>query len=289
MVTAAAPSILVLYDRLRPEERMLFEAFERMGVGFAKVYAPHLGIDFAELDRFRELGRVVLQRCLSQTRGLGLTKIFEATGARVINSSEVVATCGDKLFTNVHLARDGIPTPRTAVAFDSETALELCEQLGYPVVMKPVVGSWGRLVSRLSDRDAVGAVIEHREMLGGPQHKVYYLQEYIEKPGRDIRAFVVGEEVVAAIYRHSSHWITNTARGATATNCPVTEEIEHLALSAARSVGGGILAVDLLESERGVLVAEVNHTMEFRNSVATTGVDIPGAVVNYLEAALVRA
>lgn len=278
--TSNAPRIAVLYDRLRPEEKMLFEAFEREGVPFDALYAPQLQVDFNRLEPLARFD-VVLERCLSQTRGLALARVFEALGALVVNRPSVIETCGDKLATNAALSRCGVPTPRTGVAFGAEQVLDLCERFGYPVVMKPVVGSWGRMVARLSDRDAVEAVLEHKETLGGPQHKVFYVQEYIRKPGRDIRAFVVGGEVIAAIYRSSGHWVTNTARGAVATNCPLTEELVAVTRRAAQAVGGGVLAIDLLESERGLLVVEVNHTMEFRNSVSTTGVDIPAHVVRY--------
>jgi [lysine-biosynthesis-protein LysW]--L-2-aminoadipate ligase len=175
------------------------------------------------------------------------------------------------------------------VAFTSEAVLDLCERFGYPVVLKPVVGSWGRMVSKLSDRDAVEAVLEHKEVLGGPAHKVFYVQEFVRKPGRDIRAFVVGGTVIAAIYRTADHWITNTARGGVASNCPVTDDLEAAALGAADAVGGGVVAVDLMESERGILVTEVNHTMEFRNSVTTTGVDIPAEVVRFASSLVVPA
>jgi [lysine-biosynthesis-protein LysW]---L-2-aminoadipate ligase len=278
------PRIAVLYDRLRPEERMLFDAFERQGVEVDQLYAPHQAFEFGAASRRHD---VVLERCVSQTRGLALARLFEALGSLVVNATDVIETCGDKLATNAVLARDGVPTPRTGVAFTSEATLELCESIGYPVVLKPTVGSWGRMVSRLSDRDAVEAVLEHKEVLGGPAHKVFYVQEFVRKPGRDLRAFVIGDEVVAAIYRTSEHWITNTARGGVATNCPLDDELVERSLGAARAVGGGIVAVDLVESERGLLVVEVNHTMEFRNSVATTGVDIPGLVVRHL-AALAR-
>lgn len=260
---------------------MLFEAFDRTGVAFEKVYAPDLSVEFdslAELARFD----VVIERCVSQARGLAMARLFEAAGAVVLNPSRVIEICGDKLATNAALARAGVPAPRSGVAFNREGVHDLCERFGFPVVMKPVVGSWGRMVSRLSDRDAVDAVLEHKEVLGGSGHRVHYLQEYVEKPGRDIRVFVVADQVVAAIYRNSDHWITNTARGAVATNCPLTEEIVRVSAAAASAVGGGILAVDLLESDRGLLVVEVNHTMEFRNSVATTGVDIPGLVARHV-------
>ena len=277
---AAPPRIAVVYDRLRPEEKLLFGAFERAAVPFEKLYAPQLMCDFSCLSELPQYD-VVLGRCVSQTRGLAFSRIFAALGARVLNAPEVIETCGDKLATNAALARAGIPTPRTGVAFDTESAIRLAERFGYPVVLKPTVGSWGRMVSRLNDQDALEAVLEHKETLGGPQHKVFYLQEFVHKPGRDIRAFIVGGEVVAAIYRTSEHWVTNTARGAVASNCPLYDELVEVSLGAARAVGGGVLAVDLLESERGLLVNEVNHTMEFRNSVTTTGVDIPAKVVGH--------
>jgi [lysine-biosynthesis-protein LysW]---L-2-aminoadipate ligase len=274
------PRLAVVYDRLRPEERMLFDAFDRERIDAVRVYAPHQAFDFAALPpRPFDL---VLGRCVSHTRGLALARLYEALGSVVVNASGVIETCGDKLATNAALARSGVPTPRTGVAFTVDAALELCESFGYPVVLKPVVGSWGRMVSRLSDRDAVEAVLEHKEVLGGPAHKVFYVQEFVRKPGRDIRAFVIGDRVVAAIYRTSDHWITNTARGGAASDCPLHDDLVDLTLRAARAVGGGVLAVDLLESdERGLLVIEVNHTMEFRNSVVTTGVDIPALVVRH--------
>lgn len=279
-LTKPIPRIAVVYDRLRPEERMLFDAFEREAIPFDQIYAPHIAVDFSREQPFTQY-EVVIERCVSQTRGLELARIFTAYGVTCINHPSVIETCGDKLATNAALARHGVPTPRTGVAFETEAILKLCDDFGYPIVMKPVVGSWGRMVSRLSDRDAVEAVLEHKEILGGPAHKIFYIQEFVRKPGRDIRVFVVGDTVIAAIYRNSEHWITNTARGASASNCPLTDDIVDISLRAATAVGGGVVAVDLVESERGLLVVEVNHTMEFRNSVTTTGVDIPALVVRY--------
>ena len=201
---------------------------------------------------------------------------------KVINPAHVIELCGDKLATNARLHAAGVPTPRTGVAFDGEAALELIESIGYPVVLKPTVGSWGRMVSKLNDRDAAEAVIEHKEVLGGPQHGIFYVQELIHKPGRDIRAFVIGGVCIGAIYRTSPHWITNTARGATASNCLVTPDIAGLSVKAAAAVHGQIVAIDLMEDpERGLMVIEVNHTMEFKNSVGTTGVNIPRLMGEY--------
>lgn len=278
----AGRRVVLVHDRLRPEEELLFAAFEELGVELERIYAPRLALDLERLPQ----ADVVLLRCVSQTRCMALAHVYEAAGAVAVNSAAVIQTCGDKLATSAALVAAGIPTPRTGVAFDETGVLELCEQFGWPVVMKPVVGSWGRMVVRLSDRDAVAAVLAHRESLGGPQHRIHYVQEYVEKPGRDIRAFVVGNEVICAIYRTSDDWITNTARGAVASNCPVTPELEELALRAAAAVGGGMLAIDLLEASGGLQVIEVNHTMEFRNSIRTTGVDIPARMAGYVRSLL---
>jgi [lysine-biosynthesis-protein LysW]--L-2-aminoadipate ligase len=194
----------------------------------------------------------------------------------------VADTCGDKLWTSAALKHADVPQPEVRVAFTPASAVEAIEAMGYPVVLKPVIGSWGRMVAKINDRDAAEAILEHREVLGNYQHNVFYIQEYIRKPGRDIRAFVVGERTIAAIYRSSEHWITNTARGGKGTACPVTPELDEICVRAARAVGGGVLAVDILEDTvRGYLINEVNHTMEFHTSVPATGIDIPGAVIDY--------
>lgn len=279
--------LAVLYDRIRPDEKMLFEALDDLGVPYDKVYTPQLTVTFDEQGRAAVPWKVAIERCVSQSRGHGVTRALEGFGVKVINPAHVIELCGDKLATNAALHAHGLPTPRTGVAFDGDTALNLIESMGYPVVLKPTVGSWGRMVSRLNDRAAAEAVIEHKEVLGGPQHGIFYMQELIDKPGRDIRAFVVGGECIGAIYRTSEHWITNTARGAKASNCPVTPEIADLAVRAAAAVHGQIVAIDLVEDPAaqnewgGLKIIEINHTMEFKNSVATTGVNIPRRMGEY--------
>ncbi len=276
--------IAIVYDRPRPEEKMLFAAFEQAGIPFEKIYAPHLDFDLSKLGKFADL-KVIIERCLSQSRGLAISRMFETFGVLPINRSSVIEICGDKLATNAVLAKANVPAPRTGIAFDYDRVLKLCEDFGFPVVMKPTVGSWGRLISKINDIDTLETVLEHKEVLGGPQHKIFYIQEFVKKPDRDIRAFVVGDSVIAAIYRHSKHWVTNTARGGSATNCPLNDDLVNISLQAANAVeagvNGGVVAVDLIESDRGLLVVEVNHTMEFRNSVTTTGVDIPMKVALY--------
>ncbi len=279
MTTALSTRVAILASRIRVEEKHLIAAFEAHGVTPTLISDEEL---ILPVDGEPLPYDVILERSVSTTRGLYALRLLEAMGNIVINSYQTASTCADKLLTTVALQEAGVPQPRVEVAFTPESALKAIEQMGYPVVIKPVFGSWGRLLARINDRDAAEAILEHKEVLGSPQHNVIYIQEYVRKPGRDIRAFVVGDECICAIYRHSEHWITNTARGGKAENCPVTPEIGGLVVQAAHAVGGGVLAVDLLESPaRGFLVNEINHTMEFRNSIVPTGVDIPGRVVEY--------
>ncbi|MBM4422736.1 MAG: lysine biosynthesis protein LysX [Chloroflexi bacterium] len=271
----------VLLSRVRVEEKWLFEALEKRGLEYDKIDDREAKFNFDAPGGWLAYD-VVLERSISFGRGLYATQVLNAWGVPTVNMASVAATCGDKLATTAALMRANVPQPNVRVAFTAESALAAIEEMGYPVVLKPVVGSWGRMVSRINDRDAAEAILEHREVLGNYQHQIFYIQELIRKPGRDIRAFVVGDETICAIYRTSEHWITNTARGGKGSTCPVTPELNKVCVEAANAVGGGVLAVDVLEDpNRGLLINEINHTMEFHTTVPTTGVDIPGYIVEY--------
>jgi len=269
----------LLCSRLRVEEKLLRDALVHRGLDVEIVDDRELALPLRGGTRRWD---AVLERSLSQTRGLAMLRVFESWGVPTINRHTVAAACAGKLDTSALLEAAGVPTPETVVAFSPEGALRAAEELGYPVVLKPVTGSWGRLLARINDRDSAEALLEHKALLGGPEHSVFYMQRHVDKPGRDIRAFVVGDEVVCAIYRESAHWVTNTARGATTRNCPVDSTLRNLSLRAAAAVGGGVLAIDLLEDGDRLLVSEVNATMEFRNSIDVTGVDIPGRVADHV-------
>jgi [lysine-biosynthesis-protein LysW]--L-2-aminoadipate ligase len=268
-----------LYTRLRVEEKYLLEELEKYND--VEILRINDGESFFDIHQLPEAVDVLFERSISYSRGLYISRIFEAHGIPVVNSPLVAERCGDKYLTSQILAQNGIPTPRVFMAFDEDSALRAVEAMGYPCVLKPVVGSWGRLLAKVENREMAETLIEHKATLG-VHHQVFYIQEYIDKPGRDIRAFVIGEEAICAIYRSSENWITNTARGGIATNCPITDEIAELCQRAARAVGNGLLALDLFETDNGLTVNEINHTMEFRNSIATTGVNIPKRMAEYV-------
>ena len=268
-----------LHSRIRLEEKLLIEELNRHPQ--IEIMRINDGANFFDITQKPAEVDIVLERSISYSRGLYLSRIFEANGIPVVNPSTIAERCGDKYVTSQLLAQYGIPTPRVLMAFDPESALQAVETMGYPCVLKPVVGSWGRLLAKIDSPTMAQAIIEHKSSMG-VNHQIFYVQEYIEKPGRDIRAFVVGEEVICAIYRTSENWITNTARGGEASDCPITPEIAKLCQQAAQAIGFGLLAVDLLETPDGLTIIEVNHTMEFRNSIHTTGVNIPAKMVDYL-------
>jgi [lysine-biosynthesis-protein LysW]--L-2-aminoadipate ligase len=269
-----------LHSILRVEEKRLIDEFRtRPGVELEKI---------DDRERFFDLHKndfgfdVVIERCINHSRAVHTLKIFNDFGIPTVNTFEVAEVCGSKFLTTQALIKTGVPTPKCYMAFTPESALAAMDELGYPCVIKPNTGSWGRLISKINDRDAAEAILEHKQILGSYHHSIFYIQEYVEKHGRDIRSFVVGDRCIAAVYRYSPHWITNTARGGKTDNCPITDEVHDLSVRAAKAVGGGVVAIDLFETPAGLSVNEVNYTMEFRNSITVTGVNIPAKVVDYV-------
>lgn len=269
----------ILHSTIREEEKLILAAAKKRGIEALLVDVRE---EIFNPEVYKANFDLALERCVSTVKGIYATRFLESLGIPVVNSSSVASVCEDKFLTSVALQKSGVPTPQFALVFSIEQAKEAVEQLGgFPIVLKPNLGSWGRLLAKVNDIDSLEAIIEHKDVLGSPQQKVIYIQKYINKPGRDIRAFVIDNKVICAIYRNSSHWITNTARGGMATNCPLTPDLRSISKKASKAVGGGILAIDIFETENGLSVNEINHTMEFKNSESPTGVCISGAIVDY--------
>lgn len=274
----------LLHTTIRSDEKLILEA----------AIKRHVTLKFLDVreqifnpQTFIPSFDIALERCVSTIKGSYATRFLESLGVMVVNSSHIATVCEDKFLTSLALQKAGIPTPAFALAFTLKQAEKAVEELGgYPVVIKPNLGSWGRLLAKVNDIDALEAIIEHKEVLGSPHQKTFYIQQFIKKPGRDIRIHVIGGKVTSAIYRQSSHWITNTARGATPLACSIDKDLESIAKKVGDAIGEGILGIDILETDGGYLVNEVNHTMEFQNVQRVTGIDVAGKIVEYCQALL---
>lgn len=275
----AAPRLGILVSRLREEEKLILAAAQERGVATTLLFDRALAFDLSGPQP--PAVDLVLDRCVAHTRGGYALRAFDALGLPTLNSSAAAALCDDKAAMSLAFARAGVPQLRTALVFGTEGALAIGERFGYPLVVKPVAGSWGRLLARVNDPAALVALLAQKGALGGPQHSVFYLQEYMRKPGRDIRAFLLGGEVIAASFRTAEHWITNVARGAVSSACAVTPEIAAVAGAAARAVGAELAGVDLIETPDGLKVIEINAGAEFKGLRATTDFPIAGRILDY--------
>ncbi len=280
----SSASLVILYDTVRWEEKSLYQAAKRKGVKECHLLdCKDLVIDLNRPDPFF-MEKTTIQRTVSYFKSLHSTAALEGMGGSIINPLNTAIICGNKLFCHAVLQKDNIRTPKSVTAFSENSALRALERVGYPAVIKPTIGSWGRLIALLKDKDAAKAVFEDRQHMF-PLYHVYYLEEFVNRPPRDIRAIVIGGSIAAAIYRYSgdNEWKTNMALGGRAENCPITKELEDVCVRASEAVGGKVVGVDLMEDERhGLVVHEVNNTTEFKNTVKVTGIDIPGLVVEYV-------
>lgn len=273
----------VLYSRIRKDEKLLLSELRSRDHEVTKIDVRNARFGLTEGPPALEETDIVLDRCLATSRSIYVTRFVDAYGHPVVNTPHTAQVCADKVLCSLALSGADIPTPRTEVAFTMESALDIIDEFGYPCVLKPVIGSWGRLMAKIDSRSAAEAILEHKETLGHYEHKIFYIQEFVEKPGRDIRVVAADGAPIAAMARSSDHWLTNAARGATTNEFVVTDEVRDLVERASEAVGNGLLGVDLMETGDSYTVHEVNHTVEFKALNETTDVDVPAAVVDWLE------
>jgi [lysine-biosynthesis-protein LysW]--L-2-aminoadipate ligase len=278
------PILSLLYDRIRTEEKLIINTAEKKGIELRPIDVKDLHLVITDPNKDKEIfGDIAIERCVSYFRGLHLTAILEGKGIKVINPYSIMSICGNKMLTSILLAKNGIPTPKTIVAFTKEEALKAIEEIGFPAVIKPVFGSWGRLIAQVKDKDIAQVILEHREEINNPLYQIYYIQEMIERPPRDIRCIVIDNEIIASIYRYSSpeDWRTNIARGGRAEVCNLTEDMKEIILKTSEIIGGGVLGIDAMESKNGIVIHEVNATVEFKGAMSASGIDIPGKIIEY--------
>ncbi len=271
----------ILLSQVRVEEKNILAAAAKRGIEVVPVYDREVHFDltrrtFPDVD-------IVLDRSLVHSRAEYSLRLLDSWGIPTVNTYQASQVCDNKFQTTLALVEANVPTLRTMIAYTPESALAAIEEMGYPAVLKPNMGSWGRLLAKVNTRASAQAVLEHKATLGSFHHSIFYIQEYINKPGRDIRAFVVGDKVIAAMFRNAEHWVTNTARGATSTHADLTPEMEEMSLAASAAVGGEIMGVDLIETNEGLKVLEINVGAEFHGLMETTDVDIAGEILSYVE------
>lgn len=271
----------IIHTTIREDEKLLMQAGKHRGVSVETI---DIRTRILDPVHYTSSHNVIIERCISTTLGMHATMFLETLGIPVVNGTAIAQICEDKFTTSLRLYKKGIPTVPFVMVFSEPEALRAVEMLGgYPVVLKPTAGSWGRLLAKINDRDALEGVIEQKMVLGTPPHKALYFQKYIEKPGRDIRVTVVDNHAVCAIYRETSHWVTNTARGAEAKPCTVDSDLEKISIAASKAVGGGVLGIDVFETDSGYVINEINHTVEFKNVQRVTGVDVAGTIIEYCQ------
>lgn len=275
--------VCIVFDRLRAEEKMLQKEALELGHDALMLDAKITQINTDSKREDFDLGDIVLERCVSYFRGLHFTASLEFMDIPVLNKFEVANVCGNKMFMTLLLKKNNVPTPKTYFSFSSESAAENLEKVGFPLVIKPVIGSWGRGVMPLKDKDTMEAVFEIRDITDNPHDRIYYLQELIQRPPRDIRIITVGDEPIAAMYRKSlGGFKTNIALGADPELCEITKEMEDMAVKASKAMGGGILGIDMMEDdERGLVVHEVNNTVEFKGLARVAQRNIPKEMVEF--------
>ncbi|GAB3314691.1 lysine biosynthesis protein LysX [Haloplanus rallus] len=273
----------LLYSRIRRDEKLLLSELRDRDHEVTKIDVRKERFNIGDAPETFDDIDIAVDRCLATSRSRYVTRFLDAYGVPVVNAADTAELCADKVKNSLVLEAAGVPTPNTDVAFTTDSALESIEDFGYPCVLKPVIGSWGRLMAKVDSRSAAEAILEHKATLGHYEHKVFYIQEFVEKPGRDIRVVATDGEPVAAMTRSSDHWLTNAAKGGEVNEFEIDDEVADLVKRASDAVGGGLLGVDLMETGDSYTVHEVNHTVEFKALDSCVDFDVPAAIVDWLE------
>ena len=276
-------NVELIFDVPRLEEKLIIEAFKKLGIKLKLTNVKYTPLTWNE-----PAAEIALIRTISMQRAAYSASMREAVGARAINSSMAIIIAGDKVFTLSKLKEAGIPFPESAVAFNSEAVEKAAELIGYPMVDKPPIGSWGRLVTLVKDHQILRSVIEHRELLQSQLIKTHLIQRYVDSGSSDLRVLVLGGEVLGGMRRIAAEedWRSNVARGGRTEAIKIDQEIEEKAVKTAEAIGGEFLAIDLFEENGAYLVNEVNGVPEFKGFMKATGIDVAEKLAEYVKTIL---
>jgi len=275
----------LLFDIPRLEEKLIVNAFRKLGLELKLT-----NVKYHPLSWDDHPVTVALIRTISMQRAAYSASLREAVGVKTINNSKSILIAGDKILTLSELRKAGIAFPESVVAFNSEAAEKAGEILGFPIVDKPPIGSWGRLVTLVRDHQSLRSVIEHRELLQSQLIKTHLIQKYINGGNRDLRILVLGGEVLGGMRRIAAldDWRSNVARGGKVEAIKLDSELTELSLKTAEVIGGEFIAIDLFEENEGYLVNEVNGVPEFKGFMKATRVNVAEKLAEYVRSILKR-
>lgn len=278
-----AAEVELIFDVPRFEEKLIVSALKMIGLNLKLTNVKYSPLTWDEAP-----APLSLIRTISMQRAVYSASLREAVGVKTINCYHAILIAGDKILTLSELKKHGISFPKSLVAFNPEAAEKAGEIFGYPLVDKPPIGSWGRLVTLVKDHQAFKTVIEHRELFQSQVIKTHLIQRYVNGGNRDLRVLVLGEEALGGMRRiaGSDEWRSNVARGGRVEAIKLNEELMDLALKVAKVVGGEFIGIDFFEEDGSYLVNEVNGVPEFKGFMEATRINVPGKLANYVKSAL---
>jgi len=265
----------ILYYNCTPIFLRHSRILNRIGYGI-RYEAEDVNLDELDAMIIRPIGRCSLEEAIYR---MDAFHRLVRHGKVVINDPSAIERCIDKFYSLSLLYENGLPVPRTAVTENANEALKAFRELGQDViVVKPIFGSRGIGITRISDVDVAERIFRTLQFY----HKVIYIQEFIQHGQRDIRMFVIGDRVVASMYRESDSWKTNIARGARPVAFEPSDELKDMAVRACRVLGCEVAGVDVLEGRDGYYITEINSQPGWRGLQSVTRVNIAREIIKYV-------
>ncbi len=275
----------LMIDVPRLEEKLILDEVKKSGLTLKLT-----NVKYAPLSWRDKPATISLIRTISMLRAAYSASIREAAGIKTINSLKAILIAGDKILTLGKLWEAGISFPESIIALNGEAAEKADKLIKFPIIDKPPIGSWGRLVALVKDPQALKSIIEHRELYQSQALKTHLIQRYVGGGGKDLRILVLGDEVLGAVWRIAvrGDWRSNVARGGSTREAKLSDELNELALKVSSVIGGEFVAVDVFEEDGSYLVNEVNGVPEFKGFMEATKTNVPGKLVEYVRRTLRR-
>ena len=272
-------TIVLAYDYIREEEKRIVRMAKNVGIKLVLCNLLESPLDYS--NRWDADAAII--RPVSMFNAVYAAPYFEAMHMLTVNPSYTILYAGDKILTYSLLKSANIPIPHTILSLGDDALYAAAEQLGFPLVDKPPIGSWGRLVSLVENRHQLTTIAEHRAMLPSKQFRAHILQEYITTANADIRCLMIGDELLGCVKRvaRRGEWRSNVALGARVEPYKPDSELIELVHKTLTAFKGIFISIDVFEHEKnGYLVNEVNGVPEFKGFIRATGIRVEEVLIN---------